>query len=193
MSLVALISSEFDIPLANVMLLRHSNATVKQLLAAGSSVEEYTFIQPTGSPYDYTHPEKIPIRVVVVIVNDRVYGIYEVLGVEKEGTTYSLTSAAHQSFNIERDRPPRPAKRFSMRALPSASIGLQVTGWENRTRTPVQRSDGGFFKDIDVVGLSEAYHADALQQRLDQKVRESLDSGPYVSTLRPTVAFWILI
>lgn len=176
MSLAEFVSREFDVPLKHIMLLRHSNATVDRLLAAGGSVEEYTFTQPTASSYDYTHPRKDPVRLVVVIVRDRIYGVYEVLGVEKEGTTYSLTSSAHQRFDRERGIPPKPAKRFAMKALGSVAVGLPVTGWENRSRTPVQRIEGSFFLDIDVPEVTETHDGNQLQQRLEDQVRESLRS-----------------
>lgn len=178
MSLAELVAEEFDVSLNHVMLLRHSSESVKRLLATGGSVEDYTFTQPSGSAYDYAHPNKEPIRIVVVIVQDRVYGVYNVLGVESQGTTYSLTSEAHRRFDMERGKPPRPAKRFSMQALQSAYIGLDVHGWERRSRTAVQRSDGSFFLEITVPSSVAVLDSDVLRNQLDQEIEESLASNP---------------
>ena len=88
--LAALVAGEMNVPVSEVMLLRHSGERIKELLAAGATVEDYTFTQPTGSRYDYAAPGKNPVSLVVVIVEDRVYGVYRVGGVEREGTTIRL-------------------------------------------------------------------------------------------------------
>lgn len=176
MVLAELVAREANVALDEVMLLRHSNKNVKQLLAQGGSVEDYTFVQPVGSKYDYLNPEKDPIAVVVVIVNDAVYGVYRVRGVLEEGTTYSLASDAHVSFDVARNRPSRPAKRFDMIQLQSASLGLLITGWENRSRTTVQRSGGGFFQEVKV-DAETATSSDALFGDFEHRVRESMQLG----------------
>lgn len=150
MELAEVVSTEHDVPLDNVMLLRHSDRTVKQLHDAGGTLEEYTFMQPIRSSYDYRHPERPPIDLVVVIVSDRVYGVFKVLGVDAEGDTYSLSSPAHQQFDRQRGKPPRPARRFLMEHLASAVQNARVHGWERRQRTAVQRAGGGFFHEISV-------------------------------------------
>jgi hypothetical protein len=119
-------------------------------------VEEYTFIQPTDSKYDYRARGKTPVTIVAVIVDDRVFGVYRVEGIEKEGSTYSLASAAHREFDIEREKPDRPARRFRMTALPSRAVGAAVTGWEGRQRTPVARSGQALFARIEVRPTREA-------------------------------------
>lgn len=177
-SLAALVSGEFGVPLENIMLLRHSTESIKKLLAAGGTVEDYTYTQPTGSAYDYRHPDKSPIDLVVVIVRDHVYGVYEVLGVEREGTTYSLTSDAHRRFDIARGKPPRPASRFSMKPLHTAYAGLPVSGWEGRSRTAVQRSDGSFFLEIAVVPRVDPADSSTLQQDLNTRVHAALADTP---------------
>ena len=189
MSLAELIANEFNVAIDNVMLLRHSSESVKKLLATGGSVEDYTFTQPKGTAYDYAHPNKQPIELVVVIVEDHVYAVYRVLGIEREGTTYSLTSTAHQRFDVERGKPPRPARRFSMQPLSSAYAGLAIHGWEGgRSRTAVQRSDGSFFSQISV--SAEAGHLDsaALGADLDKQVSESLARTPAQRKQRLTLA-----
>jgi hypothetical protein len=189
MSLAELIAKEFEVSLENVMLLRHSSESVKKLLATGGTVEDYTFTQPTGSAYDYAHPNKKPIELVAVIVQDRVYGVYRVFGVESEGTTYSLTSAAHQRFDIARGKPPRPAKRFSMQALPTAYSDLAVYGWEGgRSRTAVQRSDGSFFLQISVSQPTDLSESSAVQEQLNKQVETALARTPAQRMQRLTLA-----
>lgn len=189
MILAELIAQETGVDAEKIMLLRHSNNIVKKLLGRGSSIEEYTFTQPTGSIYDYTDPKKNPIEVVVVIVNDEVYGVYRVLGVEREGTTYTLTSDAHRGFDIERGISDRDAKRFKMMQAPSISIGIPVSGWEGgRSRTPVQRSDGGFFwlveVSVPVAPIIESYFTEDLNKR----ILGSLADDPRERQLRLAVA-----
>ncbi|WP_234987687.1 HNH endonuclease [Novilysobacter spongiicola] len=173
-----LVARELDVPPEDIMLLRHSSESVKKLLATGGTVEDYTYTQPTGSAYDYHHPDKTPIKVVVVIVRDRVYGVFKVLGVEREGTTYSLTSAAHRRFDIERGKPPRPAKRFSMLPVHTAYADLTVQGWEGRSRTAVQRSDGSFFLEIVVAPPIDPEGSEALQEQLDRRLQAALTDTP---------------
>lgn len=189
MSLAASVADEFGIATDRVLLLRHSNQRVKELLAAGSSVEEYTFTQPTGSIYDYTDPARTPIEVVVVIVEDRVYGAYRVLGVEEEGTTYSLTSPAHQRVDEARRKPPRPAKRFAMESLSTAHAGLPISGWEGgRSRTAVQRADGGFFHEITVQTALTPIDSGRLREQFFAEVDAAMADAPSVRHRRLTLA-----
>lgn len=176
--LAELVSGEFGVPLENIMLLRHSTESIKKLLAAGGTVEDYTYTQPTGSAYDYLHPNKSPTELVVVIVRDHVYGVYKVLGVEREGTSYSLTSEAHRRFDMLRGKPPRPAKRFYMQPMHSAYVDLPVHGWEGRSRTAVQRSDGSFFLEISVAPMVDPADSRTLQQDLNARVRAALTDAP---------------
>lgn len=173
MILVDLITRETGTPLERIMLLRHSNQIVDSLLRKGGSIENYTFMQPVGSKYDYYDPTKPRIEIVVVIVHDAVYGVFKVLGVEQEGTTYMLAGEAHRSFDIERSVPDRPAKLFRMEPIQSAALGRQVIGWESRTRTPVQRFDGSFFRAIEVA-LPDAPMPEAtLRKQLEMEVKAS--------------------
>src|SRR5262245_53721034 len=150
MLLASIAAREAGVSADRIMLLRHSNTVVAELIARGGSLEEYTSVQPSGSKYDYLDPDKSPIEVVVVIVDDAVHRIFRVLGVLEEGTTYSLTSEALRKYDEERGKSDRPAKRFALQPIPSATIRRPVRGWGKRTRTPVQRSDGGFFWEIEV-------------------------------------------
>lgn len=180
MSIAEFVSRKFDIPLENVMLLRHSNATIDLLLKHGGTIEEYTAVQPIGGKFDYTCPGKEPIQLLVVIVRDKVFGVYKVLGVEKQGTTFSMTSTAHQNFDRARDKPDRPGKRFKLDRLTTVLDGRAIRGWEGPlTRTSVQRANGKFFLDISVPGVDVTESTDFpeardLERELERKVREAL-------------------
>jgi hypothetical protein len=155
MRLVDLVSQETGAAASEIMLLRHSTTILDKLLASGGSVEEYTHTQPTGSRYDFLADGKPPCHIVVVIVHDRVYGVYRVLGVEAEGTTYSLASDAHRRFDIERGFRDWPARRFRMERIPSVADNSLITGWERAPRSPTARSGGKTFGEVDV-NLSDA-------------------------------------
>ncbi|MQU04444.1 hypothetical protein GHO27_01955 [Pseudomonas helleri] len=114
------------------------------------------------------------IKIVVVIVSDKVWGVYRVYGVEREGSTYELASVAHRSFDIERGAYERPAKLFDMELIHSQAIGLSVTGWEGKSRTPVQRSDGGFFRQITVDLPTEPFEEPTLRLLQEEAVATSL-------------------
>src|SRR5690606_33099885 len=101
-----------------------------------------------------------------------------ILGVEREGTTYSLTSEAHQRFDMARGKPPRPAKRFSMQPMRTAYAGLPVHGWEGRSRTAVQRSDGSFFLEIAVTPRVDPEDSSTLQQQLNHRLQAALSDTP---------------
>lgn len=169
MELATAVASVAGVSSNDVMLLRHSSNTVAQLLRAGATIAEYTEVQPIGSKYDYLDEEQGAVSVVVVIVNDRVHGIFRVLGVQREGTTYSLTSAAHRHFDEKRGKKERPARRYRLEAIPTDLVGAAVHGWESRERTAVQRSGGGFFHAIEVDA------PDIVQS--DEELRASLERG----------------
>ncbi len=184
MSLASIVAAEAGVSADVVMLLRHANSIVTELLERGSSLAEYTSVQPSGSKYDYLDPNRHAVEVVVVIVDDAVHGVFRVLGVEEEGTTYSLTSMAHRQFDQERGKKDRPAKRFLLQPIPSVTIGRPVRGWERRTRTPVQRSDGGFFWEIEVDAPTERVSEVELQLDLDSAVNESFQLDPKARAAR---------
>lgn len=184
MILASIVATEAGVSPDLVMLLRHANSIVAELLARGSSLAEYTSVQPTESKYDYLDPNHHAVEVVVVIVDDAVHGVFRVLGVEEEGTTFSLTSEAHRQYDQERGKEDRPAKRFALQPIPSTTIGRPVRGWERRTRTPVQRSDGGFFWEIQVDVPIERVSDIELQRKLDAAVHESFQVDPRVRTAR---------
>lgn len=148
--LASAVSQDTGFPATQIVLLRHASSVVLDLLRHGGSVEEYTSLQPTGSKYDFAASDRAVARIAVVIVHDRVYDVYEVAGIEAEGTTYGLADPVHRDWDIERGRPDRPARRFDLRPVPSRVVGQPVRGWERRTRTTVQRADGGFFHEIRV-------------------------------------------
>jgi len=67
---------ETEEPAEAIMFLRHGNDSVDQLRHFGITIEEFTCVQPSESKYDYFHPGKPRILVVVVVVEDRVHGVY---------------------------------------------------------------------------------------------------------------------
>jgi len=190
--LAEFVAGEHEVALENVMLLRHSDRAVKELLDAGGTLEEYTFVQPIRSSYDYRHPDHPPVHLLVVVVHDRVYGVFKVLDVDAEGDTYSLSSAGHQQFDNTRGKPPRPARRFQMEHVHSAAQNVSVHGWEHRQRTAVQRASGGFFGEISIAPDVEyskqtvvphsnvVRDLDELNQRFAEEVQDSL-SGTTVT------------
>jgi 5-methylcytosine-specific restriction endonuclease McrA len=188
MVLASIVAREAGVLPDRVMLLRHSSSNVQDILARGGSLEEYTFVQPTGSKYDFLHQDKAAIEVVVVIIDDAVHGVFRVLGVKQEGTTYSLVSDTLRQRDRERGHSEAPAKRFEMAPIPSITIGRRVRGWERRTRTPVQRSDGGFFWEIEVNAPVDGISAAELQEDLERAVDQALLSDREVRAARLAVA-----
>jgi len=179
-SLAQRIAWEAGVALDRVMLLRHSNARLSELKKRGGLteeyvIEEYTRVQPTGSKYDYARAGAPPIKVLAVIVEDRVRAVYRIIGIEAEGTTYSLVSSVHKQIDIDRKRPEKPAKKFCMTRLESVSVDRAVQGWDgSRARTPVQRSSGGFFLKITVAVPETRQTEPELRAQLERGVQESL-------------------
>jgi len=186
MKLGELVAGEAGIPLDAVMLLRHGNNSVAHIRRCGSTLEEFTAIQPVESKYDFHHPDLPRISVVVVIADDRVHGVYRVDGVDAEGTYYELGSDAYKRFDTERrvNEPKRAVlrcRRFVLQPLASVATGLQVVGWAGRSRTPVQRQGSGFFDEIEVqppagasieLGVATAFEAQVVDSlRLSHAAR----------------------
>jgi len=155
-SLAKYVSVDIGILIEEILLLRHSNDAIENLKKFNVELDEYTCVQPIYShlhpnlgKYDFYHPNKKSINCVIVIVHNKVESIQIVDGVDKEGTNYSITSPEYQKFDHFKNRPEVAARRYNMRRISSKSVGLKIFGWENsRTRTSVQRYDGGFFDDI---------------------------------------------
>lgn len=150
MKLVDLLASEFGVDLNRLMLLRHSTGSVEDLRKSGSTILEYTAIQPIDTTYDYYCAGRPPVEIVAVISEDRVTAVFRILGVRSVGTNYSLGSDAYRHFDTSRGKPEIAAKAFDLEPLESITIGLPITGWERRQRTTVQRADGTFFHEIAV-------------------------------------------
>jgi len=114
-----------------------------------------------------------------VIVDDRVYGVYRVLGVEAAGRYGEIGSDAYRRFDFERMRGEQKratltCHRFTLQPLASTSIGLPVSGWERRTRTPVQRQGSGFFDQIEVLPSAGATIPQAIEASFEEQVANSL-------------------
>lgn len=178
MILADLIHRETGTPLAEIMLLRHSNAETAKARSHNVSIEEYTALQPVDSRYDFHRSGTTKISVVVVIVDDSVYTVYRVAGVEAEGSVFSLSSPTYQRFEVARKKGDRYCRRFSLIALPSVSTGLPVWGWEgSRSRTPVQRFDDGFLREIEVGPSDENAFREAYERSFQTQVEASLNDS----------------
>ncbi len=150
MNLGMLVAKELEADPQHVMLLRHSNVKVAALEREGASVEEYTLVQPTNSRYDFFADGRVPAKYVVVIVYDHVHCVYRIQGVEAEGTTHSLASAAYVRFDTMQGHLPLPAKRFRATLVErSRTLGRPVLGWSS-PRTPVARYGGRLFEHVEV-------------------------------------------
>ena len=158
------------------MLLRHSTGSVQKLLSCGATIEEYTAIQPNGTYYDYRLPNKPEVQVVVVVVDEKVYGVFRITGIEAEGTNYSLASPEYREFDRIRKKPELSARRYSLERIPSVVDGQPVTGWERRQRTPVQRADSGFFFNIEVPEVRQPETAEEVFAHFDAAVQAALQS-----------------
>jgi hypothetical protein len=111
MQLFKVISKETGVSPSKMMLLRHANCRVTQLLRHGKQLlEEYTLIQPINSAYDFLRENQMPIEILVVIVYDKVHAIYKIQGLERIGTTYDLVSSAHRELTKKWGYEERPAK-----------------------------------------------------------------------------------
>ena len=150
MNLAQTISSELGIDHRSLLLLRHGNTKTNALRKAGASLEEYTLVQPTGSKYDFSASKtNMPaVLAVAVIVNDRVYAVYKITGVEKIGTTRSLTSAAFNRFDIDAGYPEKPAKKFAAKAFESRTLNHPITGWTS-PRNAVARYGSKIFDSVE--------------------------------------------
>lgn len=151
MRLAELVSQEFGAELSHIMLLRHFN-DIDKLLEMGGSIEEFTSLQPTGTKWDFWADGKPRIEIVVVIIRDIVFGVYRIDGVEQEGTIDSLSDEPHLRFDreLKRRTSDLPARRFRMSRLSSNATNATVTGWRGREISPVLRSNGHLFWEIEV-------------------------------------------
>jgi HNH endonuclease len=176
--LAELIERENGVPRDEIMLLRHTNASIVGLRRHGVSVEEYTAVQPINSRYDYHCPGRGRISIVVVIVHDHVYGVYGVASSNPViGTNYdpNITSLAYRTFEdgCNPRRKERDCALFSLRPLPSQANSMRISGWENRQIVPVQRSCDSFFNEIQV-HLAEGQRAGAaFNEALESQVNAS--------------------
>jgi len=150
MDLGHLVAGEVGVDPQCVLLLRHSNKKTAALRQADCDiVHDYTLVQPTNSKYDFYAADKLPIQVVVVIVDDAVYAVYRITGVKRTGTTRSLTSPAYNRFDIEQGYEERYAKEFSAEQFQSKVLKRKVIGWTS-PRNAVARYGGRLFDSVTV-------------------------------------------
>ena len=152
MNLGAFIAAEFEVHPEHILLLRHSNSLVKKLILSGARVEEdFTFVQPINSQYDYLAEGKPLIQKVVVIVNDHVFGVYHVEGVESVGTSRdpALVSPEFIAFDEAQGYPEVPTKRYLMKEVKTDAKGRLVVGWTN-PRCPVARYCNKLYRTVEI-------------------------------------------
>jgi hypothetical protein len=149
MQLALALAKEAGVELPQVMLLRHFKGKVDAIRRANATLDEFTLTQPTGTPYDFLAHDRAPIEVVGVIVDDRVFAVYRILGVDNEGSNRSITSASFRALDGAMRYPERQVRRFAAEKLPSALIGLPIVGWSN-PRSAVARCGGKLFASVKV-------------------------------------------
>ncbi|MFA6012614.1 MAG: HNH endonuclease signature motif containing protein [Desulfobacteraceae bacterium] len=175
MILAEFIASETEIPIDSLLLLRHSNKNLNILHKCGGSIEEYTSIQPVGSKYDYYQNSSHPIKAIIVIANDRVYGVFRINGISYSGKRADIGSAEYREFIIKLKRPgQQECHCFDIERIPSAVTDEPVYGWERRALTPVQRFGGSFFDEIKVNAPAAANLAESIRSQFQNKVSASL-------------------
>jgi len=173
MELARIISQETGTSPEEIFLLRHGNGIINTLLRYGATVEELTEIQPIGTRYDFSDPN-YNSKIVVVIVYDKVYGVYRIHGVRGVGTNYTLSSESYQRFDKERNVKETPCRKYNLEKLPSIANDLLVYGWDGRTRTPVQRYDDSFFWEIKVKPIIEKSPLEEMEAVFQRQVSESM-------------------
>ena len=166
------------------MFLRHSNDSTRFLAECGASIEEYTAIQPVGSKYDYFRDPQHPIEAVAVIVEDKVYSVFRVVGIERIGSSYEIASPNYVEFDRRRQRPARECRYFRLEQLPCSAVSRTVRGWERRTRTPVQRHEGSFFNEIEVDSPPKLISEESFRATFHEKVLASARSTREARHLR---------
>lgn len=174
MQLTELVASEANLPIESLMLLRHSNESTRFLIDCGASIEEYTAIQPRGSKYDYFRDLEHPIRAVIVIVEDHVYGVFQVAGIVRSGTNFEVASPEYVKFDRGRDKASRDCHYFRLEQIPLSAVGRRIRGWEKRTQTPVQRFGDSFFKQIEVDDPVQTVSVESLRSQHQLQVNAGL-------------------
>jgi hypothetical protein len=131
--LAQLIAEETNVILQEVLLLRHTIYRTNILLQYGSTIEDYTLIQPINSRYDFSMYYKPPIQVVVAIANNTVDSVYLIDGIAEHGDNLHLGSLEHQMFEQAmaeaEGRQAVPAVKFAAQRFDSIYIGRNITGW----------------------------------------------------------------
>jgi hypothetical protein len=173
------ISAETGVAADRVAFIRHSTERIRMLAKFDATIEEYTAVQPVGSKYDFTDPDKAPVSVIVVVVEDKVHAAYRLMGVDSTGPSKEISSPKFLSFLQSSGKASRHCHKFQLTKLRSNVEGLPVVGWEGgRSRTPVQRANGSFFSEImvDAPYTPQLPEAKSFDDEFVNKVKESLSS-----------------
>jgi hypothetical protein len=160
--LVKILNEELKRDYKGIMLLRHSSSRVQYLKALGASVKEYTEVQAIDSEYDFAKEDLPIIKLVVVIINDRVDSIYEITGVLAQGTNQDLYSSSINEMHSGEGMAEVPARKFLLNPMESDIVGRRIKGWESKERTPVVRHDSSMFFEIEIeTGEKKAFPVDS--------------------------------
>ena len=150
MKLADLLETETGVDRNNLMFLRHSSERTTKLLEAGGTIEEYTAIQEIKGQYDFLHESKPPAHVLVVVVHDRVHGVYRVQGVREEGFFEVLATPAYRRFSQLYGKENVLSRLFNLDELHSGAVGATVTGWTAPVISVLRGSHRGMFDQIEV-------------------------------------------
>jgi hypothetical protein len=160
------ISQKNNVPLNEIMFLRHAKKNITRLKKFEAKINEYTTLQPINSEYDFhrcqrnTNDNKIVL--LVVIVNDSIDGVYRVDAETSSGTRYDLASTEARNYYAEAKIEEKKAnwenercRRFKITKIPDSHTyeGLAVTGWSNK-RAMTQRANDRFFCKIEGISVS---------------------------------------
>ena len=110
-----------------IMLLRHSNTTVAQLLDSGSTIEEYTEVQPIGSRYDYLDDARALYR-WLLSSSMIAFMRFIALGCCARGAHIRLRVAHIETSIGHEEKMERPARRYKLEAIQNPFLGAAVTG-----------------------------------------------------------------
>jgi 5-methylcytosine-specific restriction endonuclease McrA len=176
--LADLVASEAGVSAGQVAFIRHSTESIRMLAKFGATIEEYTAVQPVGSKYDFAHPDKPPVSVVVVVIQDSVYAAFRLLGVDSTGPSTEISTPEYIRFDQARGKASRYCHKFQLTTLHTRFAGFRVVGWEGRARTPVQRADDSFFAEVmvDAPDISPLQEAKSVEDAFVERVQNSLRS-----------------
>jgi hypothetical protein len=149
MKLATALAQEMGVSPQDVMLLRHFKGKVQAIKRANATLDEFTLTQPVGSPYDFLAEDRPPIRIVGVIVEERIYAVYRILSIEAQGSNRVITSESFRALDGAMKYPERQVRRFAAEKLQSKYVGRAIEGWSS-PRNAVARFGGKLFDSVTI-------------------------------------------